>query len=114
MTSNLRVALETFLREQSERISAVPRAQPGSYYRGYDNGMSDILSGLQAVLARTTDETTDDCGGRKVALLTCPNCNEQTLPEGGRCVRCGHESQVKTGTSRSIPVPDETMDRSKP
>jgi len=61
-TSNLRAACEAFLREQSKRISPTPRADPGSYYRGYDNGMSDILYGLREVLARTPVETKSATG----------------------------------------------------
>ena len=57
LASNLRAACEAFLREQSKRISPTPRAELGSYYRGYDNGMSDILYGLREVLARTPVET---------------------------------------------------------
>ena len=52
-TSNLRSMLETWLREQWLRIPAVPKSQPGSYDRGYNNGMGDILRGVQAIL--------DDC-----------------------------------------------------
>ena len=53
MTSNLRGMLEIWLREQWLRIAPVPKSEPGSYARGYDNGMGDILRGVRAIL--------DDC-----------------------------------------------------
>jgi hypothetical protein len=96
-SSNLRLALEQFLREQSERISPTPRAGPGSYYRGYDNGMSDILRGLQALLARSGDETpTAQCGCPLVPIHDARTClSVKTSDDGSpgavlgcKCVMC--------------------------
>jgi hypothetical protein len=46
-----------FLRDQWSRIPAVPHAQPGSYDRGYQNGIGDVLRGLQVAI--TTCSTSD-------------------------------------------------------
>ena len=43
--------LRQFVRDQWARIPPVPHAQPGSYDRGYQNGMADILRGLEEALA---------------------------------------------------------------
>jgi len=43
---------EEFMKGQWERISPVPRSQPGSYDTGYQNGMIDILRGLQEAMGR--------------------------------------------------------------
>lgn len=54
-TSNPLAALRAWLQEQWMRIPAVPRADPGSYERGHQNGMADILRGVAAQLP--SDET---------------------------------------------------------
>lgn len=44
-------AVRKFLKGQWERIPAVPHAQPGSYDRGYQNGIADVLRGLEQTLS---------------------------------------------------------------
>lgn len=42
-----------FLKGQWERIPTVPHARPGSYERGYQNGIADVLRGLEQTLTQT-------------------------------------------------------------
>jgi hypothetical protein len=65
-TSNSLGVIKAWMQTQWERIPAVPHNQPGSYARGYDGGMVDILRGLQATLdklppAHETLEGLCDC-----------------------------------------------------
>lgn len=52
--------LGAWMQQQWSRIPAVPHNQPGSYDRGYNNGMADILRGLAETLDRAADETTGE------------------------------------------------------
>jgi hypothetical protein len=48
--SNPIAVITAWMQTQWERIPATPHSQPGSYARGYDGGMVDILRGLKATL----------------------------------------------------------------
>lgn len=65
-TSNLESKLRAWAATQWERIPPVPHAHAGSYDRGYQNGLADVLRGIQKVLESSGVETT-------TADIPCPH-----------------------------------------